>query len=274
MPFALERDYMSTTNVAVKTPGAAKKSLHIPKASEIVAHKIRKQIVRGELTEGDLLPSESRLMEEYGVSRPTIREAFRILETEKLVSVSRGPRGGAVVHEPDADLISHYLLLVLQSEKTTIDEIYLARNFFEPSVVRQLAGRATKEDCAILRERLEDEYESLGEPHAFATALVAFHRTLVELSNNRPLIHLVRAINEVVERHQTLVVTQRRQEKDKVGALDMASKGLKSHKKLIDLIEAHDADAAAAHWRSHTENAYKTWLTGYEGMKILELFPD
>jgi DNA-binding FadR family transcriptional regulator len=258
--------------VVAKTsvPATARKSLHIPKASEIV----RKQIVRGQLTEGDLLPSEARLMEEYGVSRPTIREAFRILETEKLVSVSRGARGGAIVHEPDANLISHYLLLVLQSEKTTIDEIYLARNFFEPSVVRQVAARATKEDCDALRARLEEEYAALNEPQAFATALVAFHRTLVELSNNRPLIHLVRAINEVVERHQTMVVTQRRQEKDKAGALEIAAKGLKSHKKLIDLIEQRDSDAAAAHWRAHTEVAYKTWLTGYEGMKILELFPE
>ena len=267
---------MSTTTAAAKAPTpAAKKSLHIPKASEIVAHNIRKQIVRGQLTEGDLLPSESRLMEEYGVSRPTIREAFRILETEKLVSVSRGARGGAVVHEPDANLISQYMLLVLQSEKTTIDEIYLARSFFEPSVVRQVAARSTKRDCAALRARLEEEHAALSDPQAFATALAAFHRTLVELSNNRPLIHLVRAINEVAERHEAMVVMQRRQQqKDKVGAMEFAAKGLKSHKKLIDLIEARDSDAAAAHWRAHTEVAYKTWLAGYEGMKILELFPD
>ena len=252
----------------------AKKTLHIPKASEIVAHNIRKQIVRGELNEGDLLPSESRLMEEFGVSRPTIREAFRILETEKLVSVARGARGGAVVHEPDANLISYYLLMVLQSEETTIDEVYLARNFFEPSVVRQLAGRATSADIETLRARLDDEHAALSDPQAFATALVAFHSTLVELSNNRPLIHLVRALNEVVKRYQTMVVTQRRQQKDKAGNLEFAAKGLKSHKKMIDLIEAHDSDGAAAHWRAHSEMAYKTWLTGFEGMKILELFPD
>lgn len=266
---------MSTAIVTAKAPGTvARKSLHIPKASEIVAHNIRKQIVRGQLTEGALLPSESRLMEEFGVSRPTIREAFRILETEKLVSVSRGARGGAVVHEPDANLISHYFLLVLQSEKTTIDEIYLARNFFEPSVVRQVAARATREDCDALRARLDEEHAALNDPQAFASALVAFHRTLVELSNNRPLIHLVRAVNEVVERHQAMVVTQRRQEKDKAGALEMAAKGLKSHKKLIDLMEQRDSDGAAAHWRAHTDVAFKTWVAGYEGMKILELFPE
>lgn len=264
-------------SAAPKQPSSAsgtKKSLHIPKASEIVAHNIRKKIVHGTLSEGDLLPSEAKLMEEFGVSRPTIREAFRILETEKLVSVSRGARGGAVVHEPDATLISQYFLLVLQSEKTTIDEIYLARNFFEPSVVRLLASRSTEQDCAALRARLSDEHAALNEPQAFSTALVAFHRTLVELSQNRPLILLVHAINEVVERHQTMVVTQRRVEKDKAGAVEVAVKGLKSHKKLIDLIEQRDSDAAAAHWRAHTDAAFKTWVAGYEGMKILELFPE
>jgi GntR family transcriptional repressor for pyruvate dehydrogenase complex len=266
---------MTREQAASKTTGAApRKSLHIPKASEIVANNIRKKIVRGALNEGDFLPSESKLMEEFGVSRPTIREAFRILETEKLVSVSRGARGGAVVHEPDAGLISQYLLLVLQSEKTTIDEIYLARNFFEPSVVRQLAARSTAEDCALLRERLEEEIAAVSDPQAFSLALVAFHRTLVELSNNRPLIHLVHAINEVVERHQTMVVTERRNEQDRAGAIEVARKGLKSHKKLIDLIEARDSDAAATHWRTHMDAAFKTWVSGYEGMKILELFPD
>jgi DNA-binding FadR family transcriptional regulator len=265
----------NTTANAVPMPVASpKRNLHVPKASEIVADQIRKQIVRGKLNEGDFLPPESKLMEEYGVSRPTIREAFRILETEHLVTITRGARGGAVVHSPDADLIARYFLLVLQSEKTTIDQIYLARNFFEPSVARSLATRATAEDCRLLRDCLALEYEALDDVQAFAATLANFHKTLVELSQNRPLIHLVSAINEVVERHQVMVMSQRRTGAEASEIRATAARGLKSHAKLIDLLEKRDSDGAAAHWRNHMEQAYKTWVSGFEGMPILDLYPN
>jgi len=61
-----------------------------PKTGELVAGHLRRQIVRGELRPGETLPLEAELMEQYGVSRPTLREAFRILESETLISVRSG----------------------------------------------------------------------------------------------------------------------------------------------------------------------------------------
>jgi DNA-binding FadR family transcriptional regulator len=62
----------------------------------MVATHLRRQIVLGELKEGDQLPSESVLMEEFGVSRPTLREAFRILEAEGAITAPCGVRGAAL----------------------------------------------------------------------------------------------------------------------------------------------------------------------------------
>ena len=67
----------------------------VPKTAELVATQLRNQIVRGDLREGDALPPEAALMAQFGVSRPTLREAFRVLESEALISVRRGARGGA-----------------------------------------------------------------------------------------------------------------------------------------------------------------------------------
>ena len=64
--------------------------VRVPKTAELVASQLRRQIVRGDLKEGDALPPESTLMERFGVSRPTLREAFRVLESEALISVRRG----------------------------------------------------------------------------------------------------------------------------------------------------------------------------------------
>src|ERR1700758_2004663 len=70
-------------------------SLREPKMADRVAAVLRRMFVRGEIPEGTMLPPESELMERFGVSRPTLREAFRVLESESLIQVHRGVRGGA-----------------------------------------------------------------------------------------------------------------------------------------------------------------------------------
>ena len=101
--------------------------IRVPKTSELVADQIRAQIIRGELAEGDFLPPEGQLMESLGISRPTLREAFRILEAESLISVVRGSRTGAKVHKPSTELVSRYAGYVLQAQGTTIADLYQAR---------------------------------------------------------------------------------------------------------------------------------------------------
>ena len=75
--------------------------MRVPKTAELVAGHLRAQIVRGELRDGDALPPEMELVERYGISRPTLREAFRVLESEALISVRRGARGRRASARPD-----------------------------------------------------------------------------------------------------------------------------------------------------------------------------
>ena len=70
------------------------------KMADMVAGRIRQMIARGELTDGEWLPTEPELMERFGVSRPTLREAFRLLESDSLVTIRRVPPGGARVTVP------------------------------------------------------------------------------------------------------------------------------------------------------------------------------
>src|SRR3954469_23872896 len=102
--------------------------LRVPKMAELVAQRLRRQIVRGELTEGDALPSEAELMTQFGVSRPTLREAFRVLESEGLIRVRRGAHGGARVQTPNGDIAARYAGLVLEFRGTTLEDVYDARN--------------------------------------------------------------------------------------------------------------------------------------------------
>src|SRR3984957_8614630 len=126
-----------------------------PKTGELIATHLRRQIVRGELRTGETLPAESQLMEQYGVSRPTLREAFRILEAETLISVRRGSRGGARGVAPDASVAARYVGLLLQMRGATINDVDEARMIPEPPCARLLALNRTDEDIEKLTQVVE-----------------------------------------------------------------------------------------------------------------------
>ncbi|HWS44644.1 MAG TPA: GntR family transcriptional regulator, partial [Acidimicrobiia bacterium] len=79
---------------------AAKRTTKPREKPQLIADELRALIVSGDLSEGEMLGHEPDLVERFGVSRPSLREALRILEAEGLVTVVRGVHGGVVVHEP------------------------------------------------------------------------------------------------------------------------------------------------------------------------------
>src|SRR5262245_45697447 len=108
--------------------------VRVPKTAELVAAHIRRQIVRGDLRQDDALPPENTHMAEFGISRPTLREAFRVLESEGLITVRRGARGGARVHVPEADAAARYAAMVLQFRGTTVADFMQARVIVEAPI--------------------------------------------------------------------------------------------------------------------------------------------
>src|ERR1700733_3047025 len=134
---------------AIRTP------IRIPKTAEIVADEIRRMITRGELSDGDTLQPEAQIIGNFAVSRPTVREALRILESEKLISVSRGARGGARVPTPRAEQVARYAGYVLQAGHATYADVYQARTIIEPPSARHVAETRAKDAPAILREGIE-----------------------------------------------------------------------------------------------------------------------
>jgi DNA-binding FadR family transcriptional regulator len=75
-------------------------TLRMPRAAEIVAADLRRQVVASILMDGDSLPREDALMARYGVGRPTLREALRALQSQSLISIRQGSRSGPLVHTP------------------------------------------------------------------------------------------------------------------------------------------------------------------------------
>ncbi len=248
-------------------------SVKIPKAAELVARKIKRRIINHELEEGDLLPPEPRLMEEFGVSRPTIREAYRILEAERLVSVTRGARGGAVVHRPDPSLITSHMMLSLSWERYTVADVYDARITFEPAVVYRVAEVAADRAPGVLQPLLDEMMARTGDVEAFSPAISDFHRQLLHLADNHLLLMMGQAIHLIFTRHQGMAMSLALHSKGTAESNLRIQAYLDAYQTLVDLTAAGKAEEAEVHWRRHIAYARKTWVRDYD-MSLSELFSE
>jgi DNA-binding FadR family transcriptional regulator len=247
-------------SLATRTP------IRIPKTAEIVADEIRRMITRGELKEGDTLQPEAQIIDNFAVSRPTVREAFRILESEKLISVSRGSRGGAHIHAPSADLVARYAGYVLQSRKATYADVYQARTIIEPPAARQVAEARSKAAPGILRAVIEEQ-RAANTADRFGRAVANFHTRLIELTGNQTLILLSSALDGIVARFQSDVSAKHGV--DSNGRRNFLA-AMKSQEKLVGFVEAGQGAEAEAHWRRHMENAARVWLSDGAGEAVID----
>jgi DNA-binding FadR family transcriptional regulator len=212
-----------------------------------IADELRRQIVAGELVEGDLLGREPELVERFGVSRPSLREALRILEAEGLIDVVRGVLGGVVVRAPDVRITARTAALVLQARNVSLADVHEARSLIEPVAVRVVASsRSRRAAAAELRERIDDEVRVILDPEAFGPASARFHERLVALAGNQTLSIVAEMLNEIVARAVTAVSRSAASTSEAT-----RRRGIRSQERLVSLIEAGEAAEAEAHWRTH-----------------------
>jgi DNA-binding FadR family transcriptional regulator len=243
------------------------REVRVPKTAELVADHLRRQIVRGELLEGDALPPETELMEMFGVSRPTLREAFRVLESESLISVRRGAHGGAVVHSPDIDGAARYAGLVLEYRGTTLADVYEARNALEPPCIALLAATRTEDDLEVLRNALAQETDRSASIEQRVRRQTSFHDLLIERCGNETLKLLTAMLGQI-----TAAATLARVETDSNSHGDeMVHLGSKAHAKLMTLIEARDSVQAEAVWRRHLADTTRYLLDDAAADTVLDL---
>ncbi len=245
----IEQFGTSSAAAARSARNARRPKLRVPKAAEVLASHLRQQIIRGQIKEGDRLPTEQRMLEQFGVSRSTLREAFVLLEAEGLISVSRGARNGALVHLPNVKAASRQMNFIMQANNVTLDDVYRSLGIFEPAVVRVLAEIATKADVRALRDQVDKMRDAVKDDHAFGELAAQFHKTLAERAGLKSIALVMELLADVVGAYvESASSSQPRQ-------LNIAAKNksIRAREKLVDLIEKRDADAAEMLWRTHFE---------------------
>lgn len=246
---------------------AVSQPVRVPKISELVATELRRQIIRGELAEGDPLPSESELMERFGIARPTLREAFRVLESESLIVIRRGARGGARVQPPRREVAARYAGFFLEHQGVTLRDVYEARAALEVPSVAQLARRRTKDDLEALAAALE-RHDAVPPEDALASVRLHgdFNLLVVRLAGNETLALLSEMLHHIIEVANTSL------QPDAGSVAEWARRSTsKTHRTVVELIRARDAQGAAKLWQRHLNEAEGFLLGDDAASTVLDL---
>jgi DNA-binding FadR family transcriptional regulator len=214
-------------------------------ASDDIAQAIRRYIQA--LEPGDRIGTEQSLAEEFGVSRPTIREALRQLSSVHLIQSTRGPGGGIFVartaNESMGRSLSESIDTMLTTDAVSLAELLRARIVLEVPLAGLAAQYADDEAIAALEEILAETKACLGDHDAFVKWDAAFHRTLATAAGNELLLAIVSWAYDVLQ--PKMVSTLR----DEVSETEI----LAQHRAILRAVKARKPAKAEAAMRAHLE---------------------
>jgi DNA-binding FadR family transcriptional regulator len=236
------REGERATVPTISAPSAAR----LQKKSELVARQLIDRIVVDDLDGGDRLEHEGELIDQLGVSRATLREAFRLLEISGILQLRPGREGGAIVQKPTGEDFGRMATLFFQVSRCTYRQLLQAAIVIQPAIYRQAALQATEADKARLRELWQ---QPVGRPRTDKDdirSMTTLFKVVAEATHNHVLRLIVSAIGAVLQRHmdQLLVGVPHRREGVRVGPL------------VVEAIEQGDGERAARLIRTHLEG----WL--------------
>ncbi len=255
---------------AITRPTAAKPAARKrPKAAQIVAAELRRQIVTGRLKPGDKLHPENVLQTEFAISRPTLREALRLLESESLITISRGQHGGARVISIDLGAAARQVGVFLQVEGTTLQDVWLARTIIEPPAVGLLAALRKPAAFAELESNIAAAREAAQHDLIRYADLSAEFSMLITRHCGNKTIHLFAALIHDIIRRQHEHVTARTSSKPGVAKLRQGS--LRDREKALALMRAGTPVAAESFWRAHLEHMRDLVLSAYKAPMTIDV---
>ncbi len=229
-----------------------------PRVAEIVAARLREDILSGRIKEGDVLPSQESLFSEFGVSPPALREAIHILETDGLISVRRGNVGGAVVHPPSAERTAHMISMVLQARSATPADVSGALLHLEPICAGMCAAREDRmtEVVPYLEAEIELQTEQFDNLSRYVPNARRFHEAVVSRCGNEPMILLIGSLELIWSAHESSVWSD---EGDPMEHKTMRA-ALRDHQRLLDAIRDGNSARAVRLAQDHLAAARRNTL--------------
>ncbi|GAB2766233.1 FadR/GntR family transcriptional regulator [Sinomonas soli] len=208
--------------------------VNVDRASQIIVDQIKALIRDGRLQPGDRLPSERELCQRFGVSRVTVREALRVLETNGLVTIRVGSHGGAFLTSPSAERLGEGLADLISLASLTAANVIEARFIVELGTLPLAVERATDEDIAALFAMVKEADGALEAGTYTPELSASFHIRIAECTHNPAIEMLMQSFNGPMRMSI---------EESHISA-PMSRQGIDEHRELAEAIKRRDPAAA------------------------------
>jgi DNA-binding FadR family transcriptional regulator len=217
-------------------------NLHRSKA-EHVAQQLLDRIIAAKLKPGSSFATEAELLPQFNVSRPTLRESLKLLESQGVLERRPGPGGGIIVREPSIDLLAHGLSVFLRLHEVPFATVLKAREVIEPALAYEAAVSGTLEHFAELEASIArmKALDAQREQEAFLEENRVFHSIIARASGNKVLEVFWNTIS-------ILAAGEHHGIRYSVGNQTHV---LEAHQRILDACRSRDGAAAAAEMERH-----------------------
>lgn len=214
------------------------------RVSQQVVTEICRLIRQGVYKAGDQLPPERELAEQLQVSRPSLREALRVLEMTGIVASRHG--GGTFVLDMFPAGIVSPLALLLEATGDALGDLWEMRIIFEPAIAARAAVRATPESIAALEDSVSQLLRSTSEGAPDDVVIQIdrdFHNALAAASANQVALRVLTLVNELLREGRKHFITSK----------ERRMLAFTGHSRIVGAIREHDPILARSAMLNHLE---------------------
>src|SRR5204863_9976536 len=208
---------------------------------EEIVRQIKAMIAEGRLTSGDRLPPERELAEQFVVSRTSVREALRALESLGLIEIRPGE--GTFVREVSVESLIEPLALVMLSQREAIGELFEARRLIEPALAALAARRATPEELHEMDRILEEQAKEVAAGRTGLEQDAEFHSAIGAAAHNRAITRIAHAVMDLL----------RQSREESLNTPGRPTRSHEDHRRLLAAIRARNEAAARQAMIEHLE---------------------
>ncbi len=219
----------------------------VPKASDVLAARLRELIVSGHFAPGDLLPTERDLVVEAGLSRTSVRDALHKLESEGLISTKAGRTGGSMVTLPGRQSAARSVELFVRTHGIRIESLLECRVAVEPTLARLAARHRTPAQLAEITALNDAFAASVDDVPRYKAINLDWHLAIARASGNEPLTALMEAIAMPIRDASDY---------QHVTTPELRALAVKAHAVILKAIADQDEDAAFKRMGRHV-SAYR-----------------
>lgn len=223
-----------------------------------IVRQVKQMIAEGRLKSGDQLPPERDLADKFVVSRTSVREALRALESLGLVEIRPGE--GTFVRQGSIEALVEPLALLMVSQREAIGELFEARRLLEPSLAALAAERATPEELHEMERILEAQAREIASGRTGLGQDAQFHTAIAAAAHNRAISRIADAIMDLL--------TQSRE--DSLNTPGRPTRSHEDHRRVLAAIAGRDANGARRAMLEHIE-AVESLVLDADGARLERL---